>query len=97
MTPGTSRSSDDTTFDFRECELGVLFGNDDVAVKDHLGSSSKGAAIHCCNDRFVESVPSREGAKPMRHAYQSLLIAGDLSSETSIVSFKPPEKGGGSC
>ena len=87
----TSRGSDNTMLDFRECELGILFSNDDVTAKDHLGPSPEGATIHCGNDRFVEGMSSRDRTETMRHADHFLLIVGDLSTGTSIVSLKPTE------
>lgn len=84
---GTSRSSDYTALYFRECELGILFGNNDVAVKGHFHSSPKGSTIDCRNDWFVEGVSSRYRAETVRHAYQFLLVIGDLSADTRIVSL----------
>jgi hypothetical protein len=97
MKAGTSRGRDDATLDFGECELGVLFSNDDVAIKDDLGSSTESPAIHCRDDWFVEGVSSGERAETMGHADQFLLIVGDLNAEAGIVSFKPPEDNGESC
>ena len=90
----TSRSSDNPPLDFGESELGILFGNDDITVKDHLSPSTKGSPIHRRNDWFVEGLSPGDRAKTMRHTDQFLLIAGDLSTDTGVVSFQPPDDDG---
>lgn len=97
MVANTSCGSNNATFGFGECELGVLFRDDDIAVEDHLGSSPEGPAIHSRNEWFVEGVSSRDGSKAMGHAGQFLLVVGDLSADTSVISFEPSEDDGESC
>ena len=93
----TSRSSNNAALNFRECELGILFGNDEVTVKDHLNSSPEGSTVHRRNDWFVEGVSSRYRAKTVRHGDHFLLVTGDLSSETSIITFTPAKGDGELC
>lgn len=78
-------------FHFRERKLGILFSNDNVAVKDHLGSSPEGTTVYGRDDWFVEGVSSRDRTEAVRHGEQSLLIVGDLGADTSIVPPNPSE------
>lgn len=89
----TSSGSDNSTLDFRELELGVFFGNNDITVKDHLSPSTESTAVDCRDDRFVERVSSRDRAETMRHCDQFFLIIGDLGAEAGVVSSKPAREG----
>ena len=83
--------------DFRKCELGIPFSDDDVAAEDNLHSSPEGSTVHCRNNWFVEGVPSRDRAKPVRHVDHFLLVVGNLNSDAGVVSFKPAGEDGEAC
>ena len=63
IAPLTALRWDHTALDFRERELGVLAGNHNVAIEDHLDAAAICTTVHSGNDRLGRGMAPREPAE----------------------------------